>query len=414
MAEPAVNLATDRESRAREWIRLLTELPERFAGGSGERQAAERVGAWMRDLGIGSVTVEPAPGAPRAGLGLALHTGVAALGCWWGGMAGALLAVLGALSFVREVRHRRPSLSRFFRPTDSANVIGRYGADSPAQRVVLSAHIDTTQAGWIFSRDLANLFARTSLTMRRRNGHPPGPHAVPEALLIGAAVLMVALWFGAHGALLGLLRLFLGFALLVACVLGLQWAASPATPGANDNASAVAAMLICAERLMAALPGNVQLWLIGTGAEEVGSGGMHAFVDRHRDWPPEHTYYVNFECVGGGTLHYIASEGILGKVSYPPALLELARRLAAGDGFGAVTSTHLLAGTDGHVPAERGYPSLSLISLEASGVPRNYHRRDDTVDGIDLAMVVRAADFGAAVAFAALRGDAGPIRPVLA
>jgi hypothetical protein len=38
-------------------------------------------------------------------------------------------------------------------------------------------------------------------------------------------------------------------------------------------------------------------------------------------------------------------------------------------------------------------------------VPRNYHRRDDTVEGIDTAMVVRAADFGAAVAVAALRGE---------
>jgi hypothetical protein len=41
--------------------------------------------------------------------------------------------------------------------------------------------------------------------------------------------------------------------------------------------------------------------------------------------------------------------------------------------------------------------------LEANGVPRNYHRIEDTVDAIDTAMVVRAADFGAAVADAALR-----------
>ena len=72
-------------------------------------------------------------------------------------------------------------------------------------------------------------------------------------------------------------------------------------------------------------------------------------------------------------------------------------------------ATSLLAATDGHVPAQRGYPTLSLISLEPNGVPRNYHRPDDTVEGIDCATVVRAADFAAAVATAALRGDAGPI-----
>ena len=61
------------------------------------------------------------------------------------------------------------------------------------------------------------------------------------------------------------------------------------------------------------------------------------------------------------------------------------------------------------MPADLGYPTLSLISLEANGVPRNYHRVEDTVDGIDMSTVVRAADFGAAVAQAALRGAAGPI-----
>jgi hypothetical protein len=51
-----------------------------------------------------------------------------------------------------------------------------------------------------------------------------------------------------------------------------------------------------------------------------------------------------------------------------------------------------------------------LISLEANGVPRNYHRLEDTVEGIDLGMVVRSADFGAAVARSALNGGMAPIR----
>ncbi len=171
-------------------------------------------------------------------------------------------------------------------------------------------------------------------------------------------------------------------------------------------------MLTCAEQLLALLPSDVELWLVGTGAEEVGCCGMHALLAAHPDWRPEATYFVNFECVGGGALHWIRSEGTLGKTGYPPLLVELARRVAAGGGFGEVTPTDLLAGTDGHVPAGHGHPTLSLISLESNGVPRNYHRPDDLPEAIDLAMVVRAADFGAAVATSALRGDAGPITRV--
>jgi Iap family predicted aminopeptidase len=146
------------------------------------------------------------------------------------------------------------------------------------------------------------------------------------------------------------------------------------------------------------LADDVELWVVGTGAEEVGCCGMHAFIERHRDWPPDATFFVNFECVGGGRLHYIRSEGVLEKGYFPPRLNEIARRLTADGRWGDVTPTDLLAATDGHVPAGAGYPAVSLISLEANGVPRNYHRVEDTVEALDMAMVVRAADVGAAVA----------------
>jgi hypothetical protein len=392
-----------RAQRAHDWIRTLTESPDRFAGTPVERAVAERVGAWMRGLGARDVDLEPAPGAPRAGFVLALHTALGLLGLWRGGFAGALLAGVALWSFRSDLRHGRPRLARLLPAPDSVNVIGRLGATAPRRRVILSAHIDSAQAGWLFSRAMADRFAALAARSRRSDGPPPGPLAFPEALMVGGALLAVVGWMGAHGFLFGLLSTAVGVALALTCAMTLQWALSAPTPGANDNASAVAAMLTCGERLAAELPDDVELWMVGTGAEEVGLCGMHDFVERRADWPTDSTFYVNFECVGGGALHYIRSEGLLGKVSFPPALNDIASRIAASGGFGDVTPTDLLAATDGHVPAMRGYPTLSLISLEANGVPRNYHRAEDTVDAIDTDMVVRAADFGAAVAIEALR-----------
>jgi hypothetical protein len=90
-------------------------------------------------------------------------------------------------------------------------------------------------------------------------------------------------------------------------------------------------------------------------------------------------------------------------------LLELARRVAASGVFGTVTPVDLMAGTGGSVPAARHHPSLSIISLEPNGVPRHYHRPEDVPEFLDMYRVVRAADFGAAVAGAVLRGGSGPI-----
>jgi hypothetical protein len=395
--------SSEREQRARDWIRALTDLPDRFAGTPVERAAAERIGEWMKALSARDVTLEPAPGAPRAGFVLALHTGLALFGLWVGGFLGMLLTGAALWSFRSDLRHRRPRLARLLPAAESVNVCGRIGATAPRRRVVLSAHIDTAQAGVLFAASVADRFAALASRLRRGDGPPTGPLAFPEALVVAAFALALASWMGAHGALMALLRFLVEIGLALNTGLTLQWAWSPPTPGANDNASAVAAMLTCAERLAPELPDDVELWMVGTGAEEVGLCGMHGFVGQRAAWPTESTYYVNFECVGGGTLHYIRSEGLLAKTQVPAALNEIARELAASGEFGAVTPADLLAATDGNVPATRGYPTLSLISLEANGVPRNYHRVDDTVDAIDTAMVVRAADFGAAVAGAALR-----------
>jgi hypothetical protein len=397
------------ESRAREWIRELSEMPARFAGTSGERAAAERIAEWMRGLGAREVSLMPTPGAPRAGITVGMHAALGALGCYWGGFFGFLLAALAAWSFRSEYRRRRPILSRLPSAADSINVVGRIGNPAPARRVVLSAHIDTAQAGWMFRREIADLFAGVADWVRSPDEPPPGPLALPEVLLFAAVLIALGSWLGAHGFLFGAAKLVTLTLLAINTVLALQWAQSPPTPGANDNASAVAAMLTCGERLARDLPDDVELWMVGTGAEEVGCLGIEGFVNGHGDWPRDRTYFLNFECVGGGALHYIRSEGLLDKQSFPPIMIDLARRVAAAGAFGSVTPIDLLANTDGHVPAHHDYPSLSMISLESNGVPRNYHRLEDTVDDIDLEMVVRAADFAAAVASAALGGEGGPI-----
>ncbi len=401
MAEISSN---ERQQRAREWVRILSEIPARFAGSRSERQGAEHIASWMAELGLKDITLSAAPSRPRSGFMLALQGLFAFVGLWSGGFLGLLLTLVAAASFWIENTRNQLVLSRLLPAQESVNVIGRYGSASPSRRILLSAHIDTTQAGYLFRPHIANLFARLQ---DLSSGPPTGPLTLPYLILAGSTLLALGQWLGAHGFLFALAKLAAYILLILLIALPLEWSLSPATPGANDNASAVASMLTCAQELMRDLPSDVELWVAGTGAEEVGHGGMlHAL---RPEWPKDSTYCVNFECTGGGNLHIIQTEGLLQKVWYPPMLLEVGRRVAASGKFGDITPVDLLAGTDGCIPAKLGYPALSLISLEANGVPRNYHRLEDTVDGIDPDMLVRAGDFGAAVAKAALHGATGAI-----
>jgi hypothetical protein len=200
-----------------------------------------------------------------------------------------------------------------------------------------------------------------------------------------------------------------GIALAAGALVSLRQARAVRVPGANDNASGVAAMLTATEQLLALLPQGVELWVVGSGAGGAGCSGMRAFVDAHRDWSPDHTLFINFKCVGGGALHTIRREGPLGDTAYFSPLAELARRVSASGLFGELTPVDWPEDTDGGVAVLGGFQALSLISLEANGLPRNQRLASDLPASLDMATVIRAADFGAAVARAALRGESGPI-----
>ncbi|MDH5306524.1 MAG: M28 family metallopeptidase [Myxococcales bacterium] len=397
----------ERQIRAFHWVRLLTELPGRLAGGPFEREAADRVEAWMREIGFEDVRRSPVPSRPPAGLGLALHLGLGALGCWLGGAFGLVLAGVALLSFHREQRVGVRGLGAWLGARESLNVVARAGPERPRRRVVLTAHIDAAQAGRVFARRHVERLSRW--LGPRIAASRSGALALPERLLWAAALVAAASALGADGWLLFAARFVVGGLLVLGGVVMLEWGFAPPTPGANDNASGVAAMLTCGEQLLVRLPPDVELWLVGTGAEEVGLCGMRAFLDEHAAWRADLTAYVNFECVGGGALHWVRSEGGLVRHSHAPTLTELARRLARGGAFAEITAVDLAASTDGALAAARNLHALSLISLEADGVPRNYHRAEDTAEALDMELVVRAADFADAVVVAWLRGAADPL-----
>ncbi len=398
----------ERQMRAFHWVRLLAELPGRLAGSREEREAAERVDAWLREIGIEEVGPQPLRSRPRPASVAALHLGLGVIACLIGGALGVAIAVVSAYSFGRELRLRDSLFSRWLPAAQSVNVVGRVGPASPSQRVVLCAQLDAGQPGWISSEWLAGWNARRvdpgSAARAFRS-----PIAVAEGLLWSAAAALLARWLGASGFLISAAAMSIGIALAAGALLSLRHARAVRAPGANDNASGVSAMLTAAEQLLALLPQGVELWVVGSGAGGAGSSGMRAFLEAHRDWSPDHTFFIHFRCVGGGALHYVRREGPLGDTAYSPQLVELARRISASGLFGELTPVDWPEDTDGGAAVRSGFPALSLIALEADGLPRNRDPDSDLPASLEMATVIRAADFGAAVARAALRGEAGPI-----
>lgn len=396
----------ERQNRAFHWVRQLCAGPGRLAGRPGEAESAARVEGWLRELGFEEIETRSCTAAPGPGWVLALHLGLGALGCVWGGVAGAALATAAAWSFRRGLLHGPAPLARWLPRPRARSVLARAGAPRPRRRVVLTAPLCTGQAGALFAE-------RTRETARHRLGLDDRPArwsgSLPAHALAAAALVAAASALGADGPLAVAVRVGLGGALAAGAALAIQWARSPASPGANAHASGVAALLTAAEQLAAQLPPDVELWCAALGGGECGEPGLEALLDAHPEWLGDATAFVHFAAVGGGTLHYVRSEGALAREPHRPMLQELARRVAASGVFAEVTAVELGGETGARPIARRGGQVLSLIALDETGAPRHQRQADDLPEHLDMEGVVRAADFGCSVVSAHWRGDAEPL-----
>ena len=378
-------------------IAELAGIPNRGAGTPGEREAADQVRTEFETLGLDvSTQVFLAPkilGHPVS-LFLLLSLASVAIGLSYPFPG----AILGALCFIflRRMFNLQGDLwARMVPRGESINVIGTRLAAGAKRSLVLSAHIDAGQTGWMFHPGVKKLFARF-------HGDPKsvqGPMYLPAMVLLGAVILMLIQSVGGSGVVVETLHLVvLGF-LVVSLIVTIQWMRSPIVPGAIDNASGVAAMIEAALDLTDNPLKETNLYLVATGAEETGMMGMKYFFKTHRETltdPP--TFFINFESVGGGELKVVEEEGELGRFRYPPFLVGFSQFVSKKHGLGTLLSVNLLAGTDAVVTAREGLPTLCLIALDEQGVPPNYHEMADTADRTDFDVTLRAAHLAVAVA----------------
>jgi Zn-dependent M28 family amino/carboxypeptidase len=169
--------------------------------------------------------------------------------------------------------------------------------------------------------------------------------------------------------------------------------ARPVVPGANDNLTAVGALLEVAERIEHEPIEGIRVLLVSTGSEESFSEGMQGFGRRHfADLDPARTEFLCLECLGGPTLVVLEGEGMLRMRDYPQqmrdALADAARRADISIARGLRT----VAATDAIIPLRAGYQVVTLASVAETKLPVNYHWPSDTPEGLSWDTVEDAID----------------------
>jgi Zn-dependent M28 family amino/carboxypeptidase len=164
-------------------------------------------------------------------------------------------------------------------------------------------------------------------------------------------------------------------------------------PGANDNLSAVGALVALAERLRDEPVADLRVLLVSTGSEESFMEGLQGFAKRH--FPaldPDRTEVLCLECLGGPTMIVLEGEGMLVMRDYPSHMREELAAAAAEAGVRVQRGLRTVAATDGLISMRAGYPTVTLASVDYTKLPLNYHWPSDTPDALHWETIEQAIE----------------------
>jgi hypothetical protein len=359
---------------------------KRPSAAAGERRAAEVVADELRAAGCRDVRLEEerAHGGYWWPLGL-LNAGAALAGLL-GRAPAALVGGAAAAAVYDDVGGGRLWFRRRVLPHRTTwNVVAEAGDPAARRAVVLMAHHDAAHTGLVFHPALPRA------AMRLLPGlHARANQSVPILFGVFLGPLLLSLW-GLLGA-----RLLRNAGLVFSLGAGAAMAdigARSVVPGANDNLSAVAALIAFARRLREHPPSGVRVILLSTGSEESFMEGMQGFARRHFPrLPPETTELLCLECVGSPQLCVVEGEGMLRMRSYPEGARE--RLAAAGRKAGVelVRGLRTVAATDALIALRAGYRVCTLGGVDETKFPSNYHWPSDTPENLDWSSIEGAVE----------------------
>jgi Peptidase family M28 len=364
-----------------DWQEAIHELAafERPSASDGERRAAEWIAGRLGALGCrATVEEERAHGGYWWPLGLSnlLAAAGAVVALRGRGRRSRALAAIGAALAAAAVWDDAGGGRLWFRRTllphrATWNVVAETGDPDAERTVVLVAHHDAAHWGLVFHPALPRIGPR--FLPRVHDRATQGPQ------------ILYGVWLGpvmiCAGALIDARRLVrVGLATALGAIAAMADIGLRGTvPGANDNLSAVGALVALAAALRDRPLEGLRVLLVSTGSEESFMEGMQGFGRRHfTGLAPDRTEILCLECLGGPTLIVLEGEGMLRMRDYPSDMREGLAEAAAEAGVQISRGLRTVAATDGLIALRAGYPVATLASVDSTKYPLNYHWPSDT------------------------------------
>jgi len=137
-----------------------------------------------------------------------------------------------------------------------------------------------------------------------------------------------------------------------------------------------------------------EIWWVATGAEEVGTFGMRAFLEENKD-ELRGALIINFDNVGSGTVYWVTEEGMARRYKADRRLISMAKSTAHEEQLKVKSRAYKGLSTDATAAMARGYKAMSIMEFDINGRLPYWHWVTDTSDNVDLENISTAAKLAA-------------------
>lgn len=395
MREPTITRLAIKEKKlsafesVMEHIRYLSvEIGPRGSTTPEEALASDYAESVYRKLGLNPVR-QPITSARSAWRGFGMGAVIfllAEIPLLVGGRVGARVAAVMAgialVSVLLELYFERNPLRWLQRRGHSQNIYAVIPPRSEVRRkLVIVGHVDTHRTPLVL-RSAQWLFAYRTITL-----------AGIAALIVNMGLFLYITLGGPLAA--RLFTLPASGAIAIVMVLTLQADFTQFSVGANDNATGAGMVLGLAERLIETPLEHTEVWALSSGCEEVGCYGAGAFIKANRE-ELGNAYFLAIDSVGGreAELNYFTRQALIFPFDSDPHLVALAEEVSgANPELGAKGIRMVGARTEGAMATKHGLRSLSIVHLDASGAPTDWHQTTDVFENVNPDLVARTETF---------------------
>ncbi|MDO8963583.1 MAG: M28 family peptidase [Coriobacteriia bacterium] len=135
-----------------------------------------------------------------------------------------------------------------------------------------------------------------------------------------------------------------------------------------------------------------EVWFVATGAEEVGTVGMKAFL---KEFEPDlrDAVILNLDNLGTGAVAYVTREGMAKRYFADRRLAGAAKRAAREAGLPVKGREYRGLSTDATPALARGFRAMSVMAFDINDRLPNWHWKTDTADNVSEQNLETAVDF---------------------